>query len=79
MSVSDESEEIRQLRSALRKCQAELARVNLDNEHLERELRRVRRTIDGAWEQLEVLRHSSSWRMTAPVRRVKAVLLRVLG
>lgn len=75
---ANDAEEIRQLRAALRKTQRELAELSLDNERLAKELRRAQRTVDGAWEQIAVMRHSSSWRMTAPVRMAKARLRRAL-
>lgn len=68
------NEEIRQLRSALRQAQKDMAVLGKRNEELEDELRRTRRTINGAWEQLETLRHSTSWRLTAPLRLVKGTI-----
>lgn len=68
------TEEIRQLRSALRQAQKDMAVLGKRNEELEDEIRRVRRTVSGAWEQLETLRHSTSWRITAPVRAVKTTI-----
>ena len=75
---ANDAEEIRQLRAALRKTQRELAELSLDNERLAKELRRAQRTVDGAWEQIAVMRHSSSWRRPAPVRMAKAHLRKAL-
>lgn len=44
------------------------------NEELEEELRRAKRTVNGAWEQLETLRHSTSWKLTAPIRLAKGTV-----
>ena len=33
--------------------------------------RRAKRTVDSSWEQLETLRHSTSWKLTAPIRLAK--------
>ena len=74
MNETDVNEEIRQLRSALRQAQKDMAVLGKRNEELEDELRRTRRTINGAWEQLETLRHSTSWRLTAPIRLVKGTI-----
>ncbi|WP_103063634.1 methyltransferase [Actinomyces qiguomingii] len=76
--ASDRDEEIRQLRATLRKMSHEIAELSLRNEELEKELRRANRVVAGAWEQLDVMRHSSSWQLTAPVRAVKARLRGVL-
>ncbi|WP_240038109.1 MULTISPECIES: methyltransferase [Actinomyces] len=76
--LRDRDEEIRQLRATLRKMKHEMAELSVRNEELEKELRRANRVIAGAWEQLGVLRHSSSWRVTAPVRAFKTRLRGVL-
>ena len=68
MNQSEMNEEIRQLRSALRQAQKDMAVLGKRNEELEEELRRAKRTVNGAWEQLETLRHSTSWKLTAPIR-----------
>ncbi|PHP52424.1 methyltransferase [Actinomyces ruminis] len=52
----------------------EMAELSMRNEELEKELRRANRVVSGAWEQIDVLRHSSSWRATAPVRAFKTRL-----
>ncbi|SDN23592.1 hypothetical protein SAMN05216355_101352 [Actinomyces ruminicola] len=76
--VRDLEEEIRQLRATLHKMKHELAELSMRNEELEKELRRANRVISGAWEQIDVLRHSSSWRVTAPVRAFKTRVRGVL-
>ncbi|MBW3068854.1 methyltransferase [Actinomyces sp. 432] len=76
--ASARDEEIRQLRATLRKMRHEISELSLRNEELEKELRRANRTVAGAWEQINVMRHSSSWQMTAPVRALKTVLRGVL-
>ncbi len=71
MNQSEMNEEIRQLRSALRQAQKDMAVLGKRNEELEEELRRAKRTVDSSWEQLETLRHSTSWKLTAPIRLAK--------
>jgi chromosome segregation ATPase len=70
----DNEEELRQLRAALRQSQRELATLGLHVENLERELRLKTAALNGAWGQLEALRHSTSWTITAPIRRIKGAL-----
>ncbi|CED91364.1 methyltransferase [Actinomyces succiniciruminis] len=77
-AARDCEEEIRQLRATLHKMKHEMAELSMRNEELEKELRRANRVISGAWEQIDVLRHSSSWRVTAPVRAFKTRLRGVL-
>ena len=74
MNQSEMNEEIRQLRSALRQAQKDMAVLGKRNEELEEELRRAKRTVNGAWEQLETLRHSTSWKLTAPRRLAKGTV-----
>ena len=74
MMQHDEQEELRQVRAALRQSQRELATLGLRVEHLERQLRLKTVALDGAWGELETLRHSTSWRITAPMRRIKGRL-----
>ncbi len=73
MTHSDE-EELRQLRAALRQSQRELAVLGQKVEELERELRLKTAALDGAWGELGTLRHSTSWRVTAPLRRLKSAI-----
>ncbi|AWE41948.1 MULTISPECIES: methyltransferase [unclassified Actinobaculum] len=73
-----QDEEIRKLRSALRESQRQVTELGQKVEQLEKDLRISRRKLAGAWEQLEALRHSSSWQMTAPLRGVKSVLRRAI-
>ncbi|SDE52622.1 hypothetical protein SAMN05421878_1128 [Actinobaculum suis] len=65
------SEELRQLRAALRATQGQLAQERLAREEVEARLRRSERLLDNAWEQLATLRNSDSWRATAPLRLAK--------
>jgi len=73
MTHSDE-EELRQLRAALRQSQRELFTLGQKVEQLERDLRLKTAALDGAWGELETLRHSTSWQVTAPIRRLKSAL-----
>ncbi len=50
MNQSEMNEEIRQLRSALRQAQKDMAVLGKRNEELEEELRSAKRTVNGAWE-----------------------------
>jgi hypothetical protein len=74
MTGHDDEEELRQLRAALRQSQRELAVLGFQVERLERDLRLKTAALDGAWGELETLRHSTSWRITAPMRRIKGAL-----
>lgn len=78
MTHTNDAEEIRQLRAALRKAQREYAELSLENARLAKDLRRAQRTTEIAWEQIRTLRQSSSWQMTAPVRQLKTRLRQVL-
>ncbi|MFT0846432.1 methyltransferase [Actinomycetaceae bacterium L2_0104] len=78
MNETEMTEEIRQLRSALRQAQKDMAVLGKRNEELEKENRRINRTVNGAWEQLETLRHSTSWRVTAPIRLIKGTIRGVI-
>lgn len=75
---SQNQEEIRQLRSALRQTQKELAVASARNEELEAELRKTNRSLDGAWQQLDTLRHSTSWQITAPIRGAKTAMRSII-
>lgn len=75
---SRDTEEIRQLRSALRQTQKELAVVSARNEELESEVRKLNRSLDGAWQQLDTLRHSTSWQITAPIRVAKSAVRSII-
>ena len=77
MNESSSEEELRQLRAALRASQSEVQK--LGNDQLEKELRTANRKLGGAWEQLDAIRHSTSWKMTAPVRLVKTAVRKGLG
>lgn len=70
--MNSESDELRQLRAALRQSQRELAELGVQVEELESDLRHKNEALAGAWEELATLRHSTSWRITAPIRRLKA-------
>lgn len=75
---SRDTEEIRQLRSALRQTQKELAVASARNEELESEVRKLNRSLDGAWQQLDTLRHSTSWQITAPIRVAKSAVRSII-
>lgn len=79
MTNEDMREELRRLRGELRASEAIIGDLRGKNEQLEKDLRLAKRKLAGAWEQLETLRHSTSWRITAPVRVFKGVLRKGLG
>ena len=79
MNESSSEEELRQLRAALRASQSEVQKLGKRNDQLEKELRTANRKLGGAWEQLDAIRHSTSWKMTAPVRLVKTAIRKGLG
>lgn len=72
--MSDPEEEVLRLRAALRQSQRELSVLGHRVTELEDELERKSAVLEGAWAQLDVLRHSTSWRITAPIRLIKAPL-----
>lgn len=74
MTDDEQFEEVRQLRSALRQAQKDLAVASARNDELEAQLRKVNRSLDGAWQQLDTLRHSTSWQLTAPIRLAKSTV-----
>lgn len=74
MTENERLEEVRQLRSALRQAQKDLAIAGARNEELEAQLRKANRSLDGAWQQLDTLRHSTSWQVTAPMRLAKSTV-----
>ncbi len=78
MSKTTVDEDLRLLRSSLRAAEQEISELRERNEHLEKDLRLAKRKLEDSWEQLETLRHSTSWRLTAPLRGVKAALRRGL-
>ena len=65
-------EEILRLRAALRQSQRDLSVLGHRVTELETQLQKTSTVLDGAWAQLDVLRHSTSWRVTAPIRFIKA-------
>ena len=79
MNESSSEEELRQLRAALRASQSEVQKLGKRNDQLEKELRTANRKLGGAWEHLDAIRHSTSWKMTAPVRLVKTAVRKGLG
>jgi hypothetical protein len=79
MTKSSSEEEMRQLRAALRASQSDVQKLGKRNDELEKELRTVNRKLGGAWEQLDAIRHSTSWKLTAPVRLVKTAVRKGLG
>lgn len=69
--MASDQEELRQVRAALRQSQRELAAQGRRIEELEAEKRHMTEALDQMWSQLRTLRHSSSWRLTAPLRRLR--------
>lgn len=72
MPSESEQEELRQLRAALRQSQRELSELGRQIENLEAEKRHLTEALNDVWFQLRTLRGSSSWRVTAPLRRLKS-------
>ena len=54
----------------------ELARLQADLAQLNSEYSREHSDLLGAWQIIRELRHSSSWKLTAPLRRAKSFLAR---
>ncbi|MCF2705939.1 methyltransferase [Arcanobacterium haemolyticum] len=79
MTNPDTNEELRRLRGALRASEVIIGDLREKNEQLEKDLRLAERKLAGAWEQLETLRHSTSWKLTAPVRVFKSTVRKGLG
>ena len=72
--TASQDDEIRRLRAALRHAHAEAGELHAEIQRLEKEQRIMQRKLDGAWEQLSDIRHSTSWHLTAPVRHVKSAV-----
>lgn len=72
MPSDTEQEELRQLRAALRQSQRSLSELGRQIEKLEAEKRHLTEALDDVWFQLRTLRGSTSWRVTAPLRRLKS-------
>ncbi|WP_067781709.1 hypothetical protein [Actinomyces vulturis] len=69
--MTDVNEELRQVRAALAAANRQLAEQGQTIAELrtvnENQVERAER----AWEQIELMRHSISWQLTAPLRRMK--------
>lgn len=76
--MNNTEEENRQLRAVLRQTQRDLAAANGRVEALEAELRTATRSLENSWSQLSILRQSSSWRLTAPIRVFKSKVAGVI-
>ncbi len=74
--VAGAQEEVRVLRGELldARHRASLAQSNL--EVTSEELARIRDDLAGSWGIIEDMRHTASWRVTAPLRRIKSFLKR---
>lgn len=72
-------EENRQLRSALRQAQHEIGELRQQVEECEMELRRTQRLLAQTRVHLRVIRNSSTWKILAPVRKIKSSMRELLG
>ena len=66
-------EELRRAKAALKRSQEQLAEVGRKAARLERELASVNGRLMESWEQIRLMRASVSWRLTAPIRAIRAL------
>ena len=69
-------DELRPLRGELADVRSELAQVSSDMARLREEHDQTCTDLLGAWEIIRDMRQSRSWKMTAPIRRLKSLLTR---
>lgn len=67
-------EELRPLRSELAGVRSDMARVSADLERLREEHEQTCSDLLGSWGIIREMRQSRSWKMTAPIRRLKNTL-----
>ena len=75
--VAEESvEDARSTRAALRRMRSESMASNTERERLEGELTSANGRLMESWEQIRLMRHTVSWRVTAPIRAVRRLVSR---
>ena len=66
-------EELRRAKAALRRSQEQLAEVGRRAAALERELASADGRLKESWDQIRLMRASISWRLTTPIRAIRAL------
>lgn len=74
--AADLEREAERSREELRLLRSELAGVRTDLERLREENAQTRSDLEGSWGIIREMRRSRSWKLTAPMRRVKSLFSR---
>ena len=73
LDVDAASDEVRILRAELMATVEQRARLRADAVAIREELDDTNRKLAGSWGIIQEMRRSRSWRLTAPIRRVKSI------
>lgn len=74
--IAEASDELRILRGELMAANQNLGRLRADLDSTQEELDDTNAKLFGSWGIIQEMRQSRSWRLTAPIRRVKSVIRR---